>query len=142
MLMSGYATTDAAAGKGLQADGSFLCGDLGELLQDGRLRILGRADDVIVSGGVNVHPEAVEPVLARCGGVDEVALSGRPDARWGMRLVAFYAGRATPAELESWARAHLPSASRPRGFVRVERLPRNAMGKLLRNELRQIGLEA
>ena len=142
MLMSGYASTDAAPGKGLQADGSLLCDDLGEMLQDGRLRILGRADEVIVTGGVNIHPEAVEQVLAHCEGVDEVALSGRPDARWGMLLVAIYAGRATPAELESWARAQLPSASRPRSFVHVERLPRNAMGKLLRNELRQIGLEA
>lgn len=142
MLMRGYASADAAHGEGLQADGSFLCGDLGELLPDGRLRILGRADDVIVTGGVNIHPEAVEQVLARCEGVDEVAVTGRPDARWGMRLVALYAGRATPAALEAWARVQLPSASRPRGFMRVERLPRNAMGKLLRNELRQIGLEA
>lgn len=142
VLMNGYARPDGLGDDGLQPDGSLLSNDLGEVLDDGRVLITGRADEVIVSGGVNVHPAAVERVLARCEGVEEVAVTGRPDARWGMRLVALYTGAATPAALEAWARAELPSASRPRAFVRVAALPRNAMGKLLRHQLGEIGLEA
>lgn len=135
MLMSGYAGPAMTPGDGLQPDGSFLTGDLGEVLADGRLRILGRADDVIVSGGVNVHPAVVEDALAGCAGAGEVAVTARPDARWGMLLVALYTGPAEPASVEAWAREHLPSASRPRLFRRVPELPRNAMGKLLRRDL-------
>jgi o-succinylbenzoate---CoA ligase len=141
-LMSGYARPGLSPGEGLAPEGSFVSGDLGESLADGRIRILGRADDVIVTGGVNVHPEAVEAVLGRCEGVDDVGVTARPDERWGMRLVAVYSGAATPDALDRWARAHLPSASRPRVFLRASRLPRNALGKLLRGELRQLGLEA
>lgn len=135
MLMSGYASPGMATGAGLLPDGRLLSGDLGEWLADGRLRILGRADDVIVTGGVNVHPEAVEVALGACPGVGEVAVTARPDARWGMVLVALYTGPTEAAALEAWARAHLPSASRPRSFRRVVTLPRNAMGKLLRHDL-------
>ena len=135
MLMSGYASPGLQPGAGLRPDGRLLSGDRGEFLPDGRLRLLGRADDVIVTGGVNVHPEDVERVLANCPGIGEVALTARPDARWGMALVALYTGEAAPATLDAWAREQLPSASRPREFRRVAALPRNAMGKLLRNAL-------
>jgi O-succinylbenzoic acid--CoA ligase len=135
MLMSGYARPGLAPGDGLEADGRFRSGDLGELVADGTLRVTGRADDVIVTGGVNVHPQAVEQVLERCPGAGEVAVGARPDPRWGRVLVALYTGDAQAGARESWARAHLPSASRPREFRRVTQLPRNAMGKLLRAEL-------
>ena len=141
VLMNGYARPDGLDGEGLQPDGSLPTNDLGEVLDDGRIRIAGRADEVIVSGGVNIHPLSVERVLARCEGVEEVAVTGRADARWGMRLVALYAGVATPVALEAWSRAELPPASRPRAYVRVAALPRNAMGKLLRHQLGEIGLE-
>jgi o-succinylbenzoate---CoA ligase len=135
MLMSGYVRPGLAPGAGLEADGRFLSGDLGERLADGRLRVLGRADDVIVTGGVNVHPESVERQLSACADAGEVAVTARPDPRWGMTLVALYTGDATVAALDAWARANLPSASRPRAFARVPELPRNAMGKLLRQAL-------
>jgi o-succinylbenzoate---CoA ligase len=135
MLMSGYARPGLAPGDGLEADGRFRSGDLGEFLADGALRVTGRADDVIVTGGVNVHPQAIEQALEGCPGAGEVAVGARPDPRWGQVLVALYTGDAQAGALESWARAHLPSASRPREFRRVTQLPRNAMGKLLRAEL-------
>lgn len=138
MLMAGYAAPDLAPGRGLEADGRFLSGDVGEFLSDGRLQVAGRADDVIVTGGVNVHPEPVETVLSACPGAGEVAVTARPDDRWGQALVALYTGGVAPAALDGWAREHLPSASRPREFLRVERLPRNAMGKLLRAELQAL----
>jgi O-succinylbenzoic acid--CoA ligase len=142
MLMAGYAAAGAATGAGLEADGSLLSNDLGAWLPDGRLRLLGRADTVIVSGGVNVHPEAVEARLLECPGVDEAGVSGRPDSRWGQSVVAFYAGPAEPEAVAAWARDHLASAERPRRFIRLARLPRTAMGKISRAELGQIGLEA
>jgi o-succinylbenzoate---CoA ligase len=135
MLMSGYALPGLAPGAGLEADGRFLSGDFGEQLADGRLRVGGRADDVIVTGGVNVHPEAVERQLSACADAGEVAVTARPDPRWGMALVALYTGNATVAALDAWARVNLPSASRPRTFARVPELPRNTMGKLLRHAL-------
>jgi O-succinylbenzoic acid--CoA ligase len=131
MLMAGY----AVPGTGLRADGRFVTSDLGEFLPDGRLRILGRADDVIVTAGVNVHPQAVEDVLASCPGVGAVAVTARSDARWGERLVALYEGSADVQTLDHWAREWLDSAARPREYHRVAALPRNAMGKLLRREL-------
>ncbi|NGX16896.1 AMP-binding protein [Wenzhouxiangella sp. XN24] len=135
MLMSGYARPGLAPGAGLTPDGRFASADVGELLDDGRLRILGRADDIIVTGGVNVAPGPVEDVLARCPGAGEVAVTGQPDPRWGMSLVALYTGPAPAAAIEAWARAQLASEQRPRRFLHVGALPRNAMGKLLRGEL-------
>jgi O-succinylbenzoic acid--CoA ligase len=135
MLMTGYARPGLAPGAGLEGDGSFLSSDLGERLADGRLRILGRADDVIVSGGVNIHPQRVEDALAACTGAGEVAVTGRPDPRWGQVLVALYTGPASPETLAAWVRQQLPAELRPREFRRVDALPRNPMGKLLRQAL-------
>ena len=142
MVMAGYIDATTLPPGGLQADGSFLSNDAGEWLDDGRLRLLGRADEVIVSGGVNIHPESVEHMLEQCAGVDEAGVTSRPDPRWGALVVAVYAGEIMPAALEAWVRAHLPPAGRPRRFLRVPALPRNAMGKLLRRELAELGLEA
>lgn len=135
MLMAGYARPGLAPGAGLETDGWYRSGDCGEFLPDGRLRLLGRVDDVIVTGGVNVDPLAVEDMLAACPGAGEVAVTARPDARWGMVLVALYTGSGPDEVLETWARQKLPSAWRPREFRRVAALPRNAMGKLLRHAL-------
>lgn len=135
MLMSGYARPGLVPGDGLDGDGGLTSSDLGEWLPDGRLRLLGRADDVIVSGGVNVHPQAVEDVLAACPNAGEVAVAGRPDARWGAVLVALYTGPAAAAALEHWARERLPAHLRPREFRQVAALPRNPMGKLQRRAL-------
>jgi O-succinylbenzoic acid--CoA ligase len=142
MVMAGYVDAHRGPGTGLDADGSFLSNDAGEWLDDGRLRLLGRADEVIVSGGVNIHPEIVEQALEQCAGVDEAGVTARPDPRWGALVVAVYAGEISPGALEAWTRTHMPRDSRPRRFLRVARLPRNAMGKLLRRELAELGLEA
>jgi o-succinylbenzoate---CoA ligase len=138
MLMSGYASDGLTPGEGLDAEGRFASSDLGELLPDGRLRLFGRGDDIIVTGGVNVHPQAVEEIFAGCAGAGDVAVAGRPDPRWGQVLVAVYTGVASPTTLDSWARSRLPSSTRPREYLQVAALPRNAMGKLLRAELGQL----
>jgi o-succinylbenzoate---CoA ligase len=121
-------------------DGWLHTGDLGRLGPDGRLTVLGRRDDLVISGGVNVHPDEVEAVLAAHPGVAEAAVAGRPDREWGQRVAAFVVPRdpASPptlAELRAFARERLAAAKAPRELVLVASLPRTPSGKLLRRLL-------
>jgi O-succinylbenzoic acid--CoA ligase len=121
------------------ADGWLATGDLGEL-SDGRLVVRGRRDEMIVSGGENVWPAAVEAVLVRHPGVREAAVLGRPDAEWGTRVVALVvpadpARPPTVAELRAAVKDELPAAAAPREVELVERLPRSALGKIRREAL-------
>jgi O-succinylbenzoic acid--CoA ligase len=119
----------------LTADAWFVTSDLGEMDEEGRLIVLGRADDVLVSGGENVHPLAVESCLAACPGVADVAVTALPDPAWGHRLVALVVGGAEPEQVRNWGHERLTPAERPREVRKVERLPRNPMGKLERAQL-------
>lgn len=119
-------------------DGWFVTGDLGRINAQGRLVVLGRSDDMLVSGGTNVHPLAVESCLAACPGIADVAVSGLPDPVWGDRVVALVAGEAGNDCIWEWSRSRLPAAARPRRIIRLEALPRNALGKLERAALRQL----
>jgi o-succinylbenzoate---CoA ligase len=115
-------------------------GDLGRLGPDGRLAVLGRLDDLVVSGGVNVHPDEVEAVLATHPGVAEAAVAGRSDPEWGQRVAAFVVPRdparpPTLAELRAFTRRRLAAAKAPRELVLVPALPRGPSGKLLRRLL-------
>jgi O-succinylbenzoic acid--CoA ligase len=136
-LMAGYVATGLYPGGGLR-DGWFDTGDLGRLHSDGELQVLGRADDMLSSGGEKVHPAQVEPVLKGCPGVRDAALSAVPDPKWGDRLVAVYQGGIAPTDLEAYCRGRLRGALRPRGFVRVDRMPLTAGGKTDRAELRRL----
>jgi len=135
MVMAGYANPQRRPGEGLTAQGWLVTGDLACREPDGRLRILGRADDCLVIGGVNVLPAQVEAALAAAPDVGEVAIVGRPEPVWGHRLIALYTGPAEPARLDAWCRAHLPSPQRPRGFRRIARLPLLISGKIDRQAL-------
>ena len=136
-VMAGYLDPQRRPGIGL-ADGWLATADLGRMDAAGRLTILGRADDMLISGGVKVHPREVESCLAACPGVVDVAVTAQPDALWGDALVALLVGPADTATVSDWSRRHLPPAQRPRRILRVERLPRNAMGKLERATLRTL----
>jgi 2-furoate---CoA ligase len=119
-------------------DGWYHTGDTGHLDEDGDLWIDGRVDDMIVSGGENVHPLEVEDVLAGHPGVVEVAVIGRPDDRWGQRVVAVVVGPATEAELDAHCLASpLARFKRPREYHFVDDLPKSASGKILRRLLRE-----
>ena len=127
---------------GIDADGWLTTGDLGKIDDFGRLTVTGRADDMLVSGGHNVHPLEVESCLAACPGVRDVAVTGLPDPVWGDLIVALVVGETPRKDLLAWCRSRLPGAAQPRRIVRLDALPRNAAGKLERAALRRLAREA
>ena len=120
-------------------DGWYHTGDVGRLDEDGDLWLDGRLDDMIVSGGENVHPLEVEDVLARHPGVREVAVVGAADDRLGHRVVAYVVGNATAEELDAHCLASdtLARFKRPREYRFVDELPKSPSGKILRRMLRE-----
>ncbi len=123
------------------AEGWYRTGDAGRWdAQAGRLSVFGRVDDLIITGGENVWPAAVERVLGTCAGVAEVAVVGRPDPEWGQRVVALVVpvDPADPpplAALRDAVKAELPAYAAPRELVLVASLPRTPLGKLARARL-------
>jgi O-succinylbenzoic acid--CoA ligase len=139
MLMSGYRCRSDLTAAAV-SDGWLLTADLAERDDAGRVRVTGRYDDVIITGGENVDPAVVAAVLARHPAVREVVVVGVPDERWGERVVAVVvAAEALPTlgELRRWCR-ELPVAARPRGVVSVARMPTLALGKPDRLALRRL----
>jgi 2-furoate---CoA ligase len=123
-------------------EGWYFTGDMGYVDDDGELYVAGRVDDMIISGGENIHPVEVEDVLARHPGVRDVAVVGEPDERWGERVVAFVVPAAadlTAPALDRYCRdsAELARFKRPRRIVLVSEIPKTASGKILRRLLRE-----
>ena len=114
-------------------------GDMGYLDEHGCLFIVGREDDMIVSGGENVYPSAVENALARHPDVADNAVVGVPDDAFGQRLVAFVVGRADVAidvdELRDHLETRVSRFEQPREIHVVTEIPRNPSGKILRRAL-------
>ena len=113
---------------------AFTASDLGHL-DDGYLFLDSRRDDLIISGGVNVYPTEVENVLAALAGVEDVAVFGAPDDRWGQRVCAAVVGRVRPDAVVDHARAHLAAYKCPKDVYLVDDLPRTGTGKVRRSEL-------
>lgn len=122
-------------------DGWFVTGDLGEIDSDGRLRVLGRADDVIVTGGENVDPVRIETWARSVGGVDEVMVVGIPSSKWGSEIVCLYVGDVLPAGLEESARSALEDFEVPKRWVKVDAIPKSALGKPDRSVGRDLALK-
>ncbi|MBL8449790.1 MAG: AMP-binding protein [Dechloromonas sp.] len=139
-VMRGYLNPTLEPGLGLE-DGWLPSGDLGRLEGDA-VFVQGRADDLLVSGGLKVHPTEVEAALAACPGVREAAVAGVPDATWGDLVVALVAGTVPPSTLDDWCRERLRPAALPRRIVSVDALPRLPGGKLDRQALRRLAQEA
>ena len=120
-------------------DGWFATGDVGALDPDGYLRIVGRRKELIISGGYNVYPREVEDVLRTHPSVHDAAVIGVPHPDWGEEVVAVVEGSATaddvPAILALAGRQHAPY-KRPKRVMVVDALPRNAMGKVVKADLR------
>lgn len=109
--------------------------DLGEWAPDARLRVLGRVDDVITTGGLKVHPREVERAVDQVAWVQESAVVGTPNAEWGQAIVAFVVPKDRDAigrlwDLRAAIEPDLPRHALPRELVVVEALPRLATGKV------------
>lgn len=116
----------------------FTTPDRGELTDDGALRVLGRVDDVIVTGGENVDPGRVEAELSAHDQVEDVVVVGLADEEWGEVVAAGYTGAVPPDELGEWARTRLAPHEVPRRFRRVGRIPLTEVGKPDRAALKRL----
>jgi malonyl-CoA/methylmalonyl-CoA synthetase len=124
-----------------RADGFFVTGDIATMDDEGRVTLVGRAKDLIITGGLNVYPKEIEEVLDACDGVRESAVVGVPDADFGEAIVAIVvpdAGAQVDAgRLMDAVRAKLARFKHPRRIEFAGELPRNAMGKVQKNVLRE-----
>ncbi|MBF8288952.1 MAG: menE1, partial [Candidatus Rokubacteria bacterium] len=137
---AGYWNRPDADAKALR-DGWYFTGDMGYLDEAGDLFVSGRVDDMIISGGENIHPVEVEEALARHPEVRDVAVVGEPDEKWGERVVAFVVAADAGLTSEALDRhcresRDLANFKRPRRFVFVKEIPKTASGKILRRLLR------
>jgi O-succinylbenzoic acid--CoA ligase len=113
-----------------RGEGEWLAtGDLGSIDEEGFLRVIGRADDVIVSGGENIDPREVEAAVTGVLGVDGALVLGLPSEEWGMEAVCLYVGDAEVGEVEACVREALPGFMVPRRWLRVTGIPMTTLGK-------------
>jgi len=139
-VFSGYWNKPALMAREFQ-DGYFITGDLVDVAEDGRISIVGRNKDMIISGGLNVYPKEIEGVLDRLPGVRESAVFGVPHPDFGEGVVAAVVAEGdtlidTEALLTA-TREHLAGYKLPKHIVVIEALPRNTMGKVQKNRLRE-----
>ena len=125
----------------LDADGFFRSGDLAQQAPDGSFTVVGRAKDMIISGGENIYPAEIEHLIAQHPAVAECSVVGQADARWGEVAVAAVvlrdpaAGDDWAAPLQAWLDGRLARYKWPRRWVRLDALPRTALGKVKKAEL-------
>ncbi|MCP4301026.1 MAG: long-chain fatty acid--CoA ligase, partial [Gammaproteobacteria bacterium] len=120
-------------------DGWLRTGDLGSLDESGNLTLSGRASEVIITGGFNVYPAEIENVLAKAPGVRECCVYSAEDRYWGERIEAVIVSAAgsetTEAEILAFVKKQLGPVRTPKALHRVDALPRNAVGKVVRRDM-------
>lgn len=140
-VFKGYWRMPEKTSQEFRADGYFITGDVGRAAPDGRVSIVGRAKDLIISGGYNIYPKEIEEVLDSVDGVAESAVIGVPHPDFGEGVVAVVVGNPGAdvgiAHLEGAVRDRLARFKHPRRIIFVKDLPRNAMGKVQKNVLRE-----
>jgi malonyl-CoA/methylmalonyl-CoA synthetase len=139
-VFSGYWNLPDATKENFYAGGWFRTGDVGRVdPDDGYLTITGRLKEMIISGGLNIYPREVELALEDHATVDGAAVVGIPSERWGEEVVAFVVpaggGGVDQGDLSTHARESLSAYKCPKRFFVVDDLPRNEMGKVLKDEL-------
>jgi O-succinylbenzoic acid--CoA ligase len=139
MLAVGYLDASPEDAARFTADGWFVTDDLGRVAADGTLEVLGRIDAVINTGGVKVDPVAVETLMRADASVADVVVVGIPDAEWGERVVAIVvptdaAAPPTLEQLREIVGAALQTSHAPREVRVVDRIARDAMGKVSASE--------
>jgi malonyl-CoA/methylmalonyl-CoA synthetase len=136
-VFEGYWERPDANIEAFTEDGWFRTGDLGAIDTDGYVRIVGRAKELIISGGYNVYPREVEDVIRDHPGIDDVAIVGEASEEWGERIVA-YVTTGSPvdiASLRAFVGDQLAAYKHPRVLHVVDALPRNALGKVQKHRL-------
>jgi malonyl-CoA/methylmalonyl-CoA synthetase len=140
-VFKGYWQMPEKTAAELRADGFFITGDLGRIDADGYLHIVGRDKDLIISGGYNIYPKEVELVLDAQPGVLESAVIGVPHADFGETVVGLVVPTGETAldvaAIKAATRAALARFKQPREVFIVDELPRNTMGKVQKNVLRE-----
>ena len=140
-VFSGYWNLDEVNKNAFTEDGYFRTGDLGKRDADGYIRIVGRATDMIISGGENVYPKEIELCLDSIEGVTESAVVGVDDADLGERVVAALVTgpdcRLDEAGIIALLKTQLAGFKVPKQVFFVDELPRNTMGKVQKNKLRE-----
>ena len=136
-VFAGYWHRPDATRDAFSPDGWFKTGDLADVSPDGYYTLRGRKSDLIISGGFNIYPREIEEFLQEQPEIAEAAVCGRPDPVRGEVPVAFVVlkGAVDAADLEARCRTQFASFKIPRAFHAVEKLPRNAMGKVQKNLL-------
>ena len=135
-VFSGYWRREEAT-KAAFANGYFRTGDVGDCSEDGYYTLRGRKSDLIISGGFNIYPREIEELLLEDPGVAEAAVVGVADRVRGELPVAYIVARGEVdfTALEEFCRQKLASFKVPRGFVKVDSLPRTALGKVQKHLL-------
>jgi len=140
-VFSGYWRMPEKTAEDFTADGYFRTGDMGELLPNGYVKIVGRAKDLIITGGLNVYPAEIEDRINALPGVAESAVIGVPDPDFGEAVTAVVvplAGQAlSESDLIAALKSEIASFKVPKRVHVVADLPRNAMGKVQKNILRE-----
>lgn len=138
-VFDGYWKMPEKTAEEFTEDGYFITGDIGVLSEDGYLTIVGRSKDLIISGGYNIYPKEVELLLDQIEGVDESAVIGVPHPDFGEAVVAVVTGESAPteAEVKEVITEKIARFKQPKKIFHVNALPRNTMGKVQKNVLRQ-----
>ncbi|HYI13149.1 MAG TPA: acyl-CoA synthetase [Thermoanaerobaculia bacterium] len=134
-VFAGYWRRPDATAAAFTPDRYFRTGDLATIDPDGYITLLGRKSDLIISGGYNIYPREIEELLLEQPGIAEAAVVGAADDVRGEVPVAYLVGDFDPAELERICREQLASFKVPRKFVKVESIPRTALGKVQKHRL-------
>jgi fatty-acyl-CoA synthase len=143
-VMRGYWNDSAATADALTPDGWFRTGDLARVDEEGYYWVVGRSKDVIISGGENIYPAELENVLADCPAIAEAAVIGMEDSKWGEAAWACVvrSSRIDERAILDLFRDRLAKYKHPRRIVFVDSLPKNAMGKVQKFELKRRMKEA
>ena len=119
-------------------DGWQRTNDIGYMDKDNYLYIVGRADDMIVTRGFNIHPKEIEDVINQYPGVAESCVVGKQDGRWGELPIAFVVGNVENKQLKVFCRSKLSAYKVPRKFIQIDSIPKNILGKVERKKLREL----
>jgi acyl-CoA synthetase (AMP-forming)/AMP-acid ligase II len=139
-MMTGYHGREEATSDAIwhDAEGNRYIrhGDIGRFDADGFLTLLDRKKDLIISGGFNIYPSDLESILIRHPGVADCSVIGVPSEAWGESPVGYYSGDGVAAEILAWFNAQVGKTQRLAALERIDALPRNAIGKVLKRALR------